>query len=118
MNGEVCDIVDETGDIGYAENVTGKRMHDTCDYFREEHEHGQFNKFNVIAMNHRLIPSPKLKFEDILEDSGSVLKNFTDPANHIDLILMGKNNIGWDPITLDFINTGCKIKCRSAIYDF
>ena len=70
-------------------------MHDTCDYFREEHEHGQFNKFNVIAMNHRLIPSPKLKFEDILEDSGSVLKNFTDPANHIDLILMGKNNIGF-----------------------
>ncbi|MHA1611615.1 MAG: metallophosphoesterase family protein [Promethearchaeota archaeon] len=73
--------------------VGRKRMHDTCDYFRE----GQADKpkFNVIAMNHRLLPSPKLKFEDILEDSGSVLKNFTDPANHIDLILMGKNNIGF-----------------------
>ncbi|MHA1672415.1 MAG: metallophosphoesterase family protein [Promethearchaeota archaeon] len=73
--------------------VGRKRMHETCDYFRER-QADQF-KFNVIAMNHRLIPSPKLKFEDILEDSGSVLKNFTDPANHIDLILMGKNNIGF-----------------------
>ena len=72
-------------------SVGRKRMTDTCDYFRDNNSH----KFNVVAMNHRLIPSPKLKFEDILEDSGSVLKNFTNPSNHINLILMGKNNIGF-----------------------
>ena len=65
-------------------------MNETCDYFRHTFD----PKKNIIALNHRLIPSPGLKFEQILADSGSVLKNFTEPRNRVHIILNGKNNVG------------------------
>ncbi len=72
-------------------SVGRRRMKEITDYFSSQTD----SKINILAMNHRLIPSPKLKFEQILEDSGSALKNFTNPENNIHLILMGKNNVGF-----------------------
>lgn len=101
-----------TVDPHISNGVVGrKRMRETSDFFRTHDD----SKFNVIAINHRLIPSPKLKFEEILEDSGSVLKNFTDPTNNIDLILMGKNNIGFclqlEETVLSFSGSFSSIQC-------
>ncbi|WP_457559196.1 metallophosphoesterase family protein [Candidatus Harpocratesius sp.] len=91
--------------------VGRKRMKEITEFFSEKVD----SKINIIAMNHRLIPSPKLKFEKILEDSGSVLKNFTAPNNNINLILMGKNNIGFslqlEETILSFTGSLSSIQC-------
>ncbi len=72
-------------------SVGRRRMTEICEKFRSTDD----LKKNIIALNHRLIPSPRLKFDQILEDSGGVLKNFTLPRNQINLILNGRNNIGF-----------------------
>ncbi|UYP44729.1 3',5'-cyclic adenosine monophosphate phosphodiesterase CpdA [Candidatus Lokiarchaeum ossiferum] len=68
--------------------VGRKHMRETCENFMNTND----SKINIVAFNHRLIPPPLLKFDAILTDAGSVLKNFTDVKNNINLICMGKNN--------------------------
>jgi len=79
------------------------RMHEICNYFKDTKD----KKLNILACNHRFLPSPKLIFETILEDSGSVLKNFTNRENKINLILMGRNNISYSLQIEDTILSYC-----------
>jgi len=79
------------------------RMHEICNYFKETED----KKLNILACNHRFLPSPKLIFETILEDSGSVLKNFTNRENKINLILMGRNNVSYSLQIEDTILSYC-----------
>ena len=102
-DGKVRVIGINTVDSHISNGKVGRtHMRDTCNYFKEQVS----PKVNVIALNHRLIPPPKLKFEQILTDSGSVLKNFTDPLNNINLICMGKNN------------TSFSLQCEESILSY
>ncbi len=84
-------------------SVGRTRMNEICDYFQDTND----KKVNIVACNHRFLPSPRLKFETILEDAGCVLKNFTNPENKINLILMGRNNISYSLQIEDTILSYC-----------
>jgi len=83
--------------------VGRSRMNEICNYFKETDD----KKLNILACNHRFLPSPKLIFETILEDSGSVLKNFTNRENKINLILMGRNNVSYSLQIEDTVLSYC-----------
>ncbi len=72
------------------------------------------DKYNFIALNHRLTPPPRLKFENILTDSGNVLKQFTNPSSNINFLLMGKNNIGYSLQIEDTILSYCGSICSKS----
>ncbi len=75
------------------------------------------DKFNIIAMNSRLVPCPHLKYDKILTDSGNVLDSFTIPKHNIDLILTGKNNVGYAIQVEDTILSMCGSLCSNHSVD-
>ncbi|MBD3351273.1 MAG: hypothetical protein GF364_07280 [Candidatus Lokiarchaeota archaeon] len=84
-------------------NVGRRKLKETTEFFQTQDD----NKINIVAFNHRLIPPPKLKFDEILTDSGSVINGLTNPANKVHLVLMGKNNIGFTLQLEDTILSYC-----------
>lgn len=84
-------------------------LKDTCEIFKTHKD----QKINIVALNHRLIPPPKLKFEQILTDSGGVLKTFTNPKNRINLICMGKNNTSFNLQCEESILSYCGSLCSN-----
>ncbi|QEE17443.1 metallophosphoesterase [Promethearchaeum syntrophicum] len=91
--------------------VGRSRMYEICKYFKETND----KKLNILACNHRFLPSPKLIFETILEDSGSVLKNFTNRENKIKLILMGRNNSSYSLQIEDTVLSYCGSFCSQNV---
>lgn len=75
-------------------------------------------KVKIIALNHRLIPPPKIRYEKILTDSGAILKDLTDPENAINVVLMGKNNIGFSMQLEECILSYCGSVCSKDVVEF
>lgn len=84
-------------------NVGRKAVKDTANYFKQ-HSYG---KINIVALYHSLVPHPKSKFDDILSDSGNVLKKLTEPENNIHLILMGRDKTGFSLQIEDTVLASC-----------
>ncbi len=83
------------------------RMAEITEHFSKTNR----SKFNIIATNSRLVPSPKLKYDKILNDAGDILDEFTLPDHKIDIIFSGKNNLAYALQVEDTILSLCGTIC-------
>jgi 3',5'-cyclic AMP phosphodiesterase CpdA len=74
-------------------------------------------QYHIIALNHRLITPPRLKFDDVIADAGDVLSEFTKPENSIDLILLGRSNVAYAVQFEDTIICTCGSICSHHPHD-
>ncbi len=94
-------------------NIGRRRVGETISFFKQKPN----NKVNVVTFYHNVIPHPQTKFDSMLSDSGNVLKFFTDPDNHIHLILVGHDHISFSLQIEDTILSSCGTLSSKEILD-
>jgi 3',5'-cyclic AMP phosphodiesterase CpdA len=100
-------------DIHFADGKVGRtKMQEVLDTFARENS----PCFNILALNHRIVPPPHLRFDEILTDAGDVLADFTHPDHHIDVIFQGKSNIPYAVQFGDTVITTCGALCSHDTY--
>ncbi len=94
-------------------SVGRKKMRETINFFAEKPR----NKINFITFYHNLIPHPKTRFDQMLSDSGNVLKFFTESTNKIHFILTGHDHIAFSLQLEDTIISSCGTLSSREISD-